>query len=97
MLSKMPISKDNAQQIAVSGVAYLAQNEELLERFFNITGLSASDLRNSIQEPAFLVGLLDFFLADEKSLIEFADSTQINPEHIGIARQLLAGPENYEG
>lgn len=97
MFAKSPISQEQAQNIAVKALGYLANEENYMHRFFALTGLDADQLRESAGEPSFLVGVLDFFLADEKSLVAFAEATSVNPEYVGIARQLLAGPENFEG
>lgn len=97
MQTKKPLNPSEAEHIAITGFEYLANEPEILSRFLSITGVSPDELRNSINQPAFLVGILDFFLSDEKTLIEFAKVKKLNPEHINIARQIIAGPENFEG
>lgn len=97
MYIKKPLNFSEAESIAISGFSYLANEPETLSKFLSVTGVSPDELRSSIGQPAFLVGILDFFLSDEKTLLEFTAKKNINPEHIDIARQLIAGPENFEG
>lgn len=97
MNTKKPLNPSEAESIAISGFAYLANEPETLSRFLSITGVSPNELRDSIGRPAFLVGVLDFFMSDEKTLLEFTEKQKINPEYIHIARQIIAGPENFEG
>lgn len=97
MNTKKPLNTSEAESIAISGFTYLANEPEILSQFLSITGVSPNELRESIDQPAFLVGILDFFLSDDKKLLEFAKSKKINPENVHIARQLIAGPENFEG
>lgn len=94
---KNKINEEAAQAIAISAIAYMSEEEDYLQRFFAITGLDADQMRGAVGEPSFLVGVLDFFLADEKSLLAFTDAKNIDPEKVDLARQLLAGPENFEG
>lgn len=97
MLSKSPISRENAETIAAIGLGFIASEPDYLSRFLALTGLDASDLRAASNEPAFLTAILDFLMGDEKTLVAFSQASNTNPEHVAIARQLLAGPENFEG
>ena len=97
MLSKSTISREKAQTIAVVALGFIASEPDYLSRFLAITGLDGSDLRAAAIEPVFLTAILDFLMADEKTLVAFAEASNTDPEHVAIARQLLAGPENFEG
>ena len=90
---KNRISEERAAQIAISGLSYIANNDDEMGRFLALTGLVADDLRQAAGSPAFLVGVLDFFMGYEPTLLKFAEEHKLNPQHIVDARQLLAGPE----
>jgi len=87
------ISDEKANQIAIAGLAFIASDDDEMGRFLNLTGLAAEDLREAAKSPAFLVGVLDFFMGFEPTLLRFAEANNINPQHIVDARQILAGPE----
>lgn len=97
MRQKTPLNSKEAASIAISGLMHLANEPDTLSNFLSSTGVSPDELRECIDQPAFLTGVLDFFMNDEKILLEFAKAKNLNPEHISIARQLIAGPENFEG
>lgn len=84
------LSTQDAEAIAISGLHYLAAQEELLLRFCDLSGLTVSGLRQAASEPGFLPGILDFFLSHEPDLLAWAQSDAINPEQIATARRVLA-------
>lgn len=84
---------EKASNIAISALAYIASNEDEMGRFLSLTGLAADDLRAAAKNPAFLVGVLDFFMGFEPVLLKFAEEAQLDPQEIVDARQILAGPE----
>ncbi len=87
------VSTERASEIAIAGLAHIASDEEEMGRFLALTGLTASELRSAAAEPGFLVGVLDFFMGFEPSLLKFAESAGLNPQEIVDARHVLAGPE----
>jgi len=91
-----PLSKEAAQDIALSGFQYLAGDDDLLMRFSGTTGILPNDMREAASEPGFWIGVLDFFLAHEPDLLKWAEECEINPEHIAPARHALA-PDDMSG
>lgn len=87
------LSKENAEEIAIKGLTFIAGDDDEMGRFLNLTGLTADDLRSASANPAFLVGVLDFFMGFEPTLLKFAEDQQLDPQSIVDARQILAGPE----
>jgi len=71
-------------------VAFIAGDEELLPRFFALTGCGADDLRSRIAERTFLGAVLDFLLADEPSLVRFSLAADLAPEAPMLARSTLS-------
>lgn len=88
---KRPVgSGKDAETIGIEALSFLAGNAELLTRFLDLTGLSIDQLRAAAGKPAFFVGLLDFLMNHEPSLMEFASAAGLDPLEIGLARERLA-------
>lgn len=96
MSTKTP-DRAAAEEIAISALAYVAGDPELLPRFLAITGISPSMIRHAAGEPGFLAGVLNFVLAHEPTLLSFAAHADLAPEHIAQAlRALPTGDDRHE-
>lgn len=84
---------DAATLLAVQALSYIAGDTELFERFLNLTGLDVANLRAAARDPGFLVGVLDFLLGHEPTLLGFAGQADVAPERVSQARQQLAGSQ----
>lgn len=82
---------ENAIAIALNFIAFLAQDEDRLNRFCALTGSGPSDLRRSLDSPDFLAMALDYALQDESLLTAFAGDQKINPLEIAASRRHLPG------
>ena len=82
---------DQAAAIALKGLAYLANSEEAMDRFLQISGAGRDTLRARADEPEFLVSLLDFLLTDEELLIGFCDGSSTDVRAVHMARYVLSG------
>ena len=80
---------EDAQAVALQAVAFIAADEDLLPRFVALTGCGADEIRRRIGDPAFLGGVLDFVLADEPTLLAFAEAAGLAPETPMVARGKL--------
>ena len=85
------IAAENAQLIAVEGLSFIANDEEMLVRFMNLAGLAPDDLRVAAGEPEFLAGVLSFLMEHEALLLAFASSAGIPPNHVAGAHLTLSG------
>lgn len=90
------LSRDSAEAIALSGLARLASDDDLLMRFCNITGILANEMREAASQPGFLVGVLDFYLGHEPTLLEWTEAEGIDPQNVAAARFTLA-PDDPSG
>jgi hypothetical protein len=89
---KMPkINLDEAQDLAINSLVFLSQDSELLSRFLALTGITADQIRTAAQEPGFLAGVLQFFLAHEPTLMRYCDDTGTDPALFQQALRLLPG------
>ncbi len=82
-------SFEEAEVLAIGGLTFLAARPEALTRFLRLSGIAPTGLRNAAGEPGFLVGLLDYFLANEALLIDYAHEAGVPPEEIARARTAL--------
>jgi hypothetical protein len=93
----MVMLKDNdqAETVALQALAYLAGDEERLQRFLLLTGLTIEDVKARAQDSGFLSGVLDHLLSDESLLLEFAEEAAIEPGSIMMARRRFPGVSEY--
>lgn len=82
-------SGKDAETIGVEALGFLASEPELLQRFLDVTGMEAGQLREAAAKPSFFVGLLDFILAHEPTVLDFAAASGLDPMEIGMARGVL--------
>lgn len=85
------MSEEQAETIALQALSFLAQDEQLLERFLTSSGLRAEDLKKRLREPELLGGVLDTILGDDSVLLEFCNAVSLSPETLIKARQALPG------
>lgn len=89
--------REAAEALAVRALGFIASDPALLPRFLSITGIEAKDVRAAAAQPGFLAGVLQFILAHEPTLMQFAEATGIDPAEVGRAcRALPFGDSEYE-
>lgn len=81
----------NSEDIAIRALVWIAGNEQMLHRFLDLSGIDASQIRQAAREPAFLAGVLNFILAHEPTLNDFAASENLHPSTIAKALNALPG------
>ena len=82
-------SREQAETLAIGALTFLASEPEALARFLSLAGIGPAGLRGAAAEPGFLAGLLDYFLANEALLVDYAEEAGIAPEEIARARAAL--------
>jgi Protein of unknown function (DUF3572) len=89
---KKPVNTVNtAKTIAISALSLLASNEDRLMDFIHVSGVDPSEIRSRTDDQHFLAAILDFFLADEKLLLEFCAEERLKPEVVHKAAHDLGG------
>ena len=63
------IARQDAQILAAKGLIFIANDQEVLGRFMNLTGLAPDDFRGAAGEPEFLAGVLSFLMDHEAVLM----------------------------
>jgi hypothetical protein len=84
-------SAEAAEALALTALARLLDDPDRAGRFCAATGLGGADLARHVRDPAFLGGVLDFVLDDERLLVEVATASEVSPETLAAARQRLPG------
>ncbi|WMS42738.1 DUF3572 domain-containing protein [Acuticoccus sp. MNP-M23] len=90
------VNVPDAGTIAIAALSHFATDERVLSRFFALTGLDPSSLREAAGTRGFTAGVLDFVLEDQKLLVAVADAQDLSPQDIVEARQLLDKPAQDE-
>ena len=88
-LNRQKFTPSDAECVAIQALGFLSENPESLRLFLDLSGLSVTDFRARLSEPAFLVGVLDFILSDESLLLRFAETATLDPVLVGRAHDLL--------
>jgi hypothetical protein len=81
----------NAEILALKGLAFLANDAVALERFLALTGTTGAELRDRAEEPEFLAALLDFLMTDEPLLTAFCEAEGFDAQTLHSARRALPG------
>ena len=85
------VSHEEAEILAVRALGYLAEHQERMEDFIQLTGVAVGDLRDHASDRDYLGAVLDFLLADERALLEFSERVGVAPELPYAARRRLEG------
>lgn len=77
--------------LALQALAHVAGDEAMGPRFLALTGMDAAELRASAGQPATLVALLDYLMANEHDLVATAEAVGVKPEQLAAAARSLGG------
>lgn len=77
--------------IALQLIAFLASDDERLDRFTSLSGMSLGDMKDGAENPVFLGFMLDYALQDEALILSFAENQEISPQSLAFARRQLPG------
>jgi hypothetical protein len=80
-----------AETLALRALAFIAADEERLQRFLVSTGTTPDDVRARAADPDFLAGVYDHLLADDALLVAFAEEVDLPPEEVAVQRYRLPG------
>ncbi|HEV7252649.1 MAG TPA: DUF3572 domain-containing protein [Mesorhizobium sp.] len=91
------MTREDAEDLAVHALGFIAADTELLPRFLALTGIEAGQIRQAAREPGFLAGVLQFIAAHEPTLLRFAESAHVAPRSVDEAlRALPFGAESFD-
>ncbi|MES2752894.1 MAG: DUF3572 domain-containing protein [Pseudomonadota bacterium] len=78
-----------AEFVAIQALTFLASDPERLGSFLTESGIGPQTLRTAATDPKFLAGVLDFIVRDDETVKAFADASQLTPEAVTNAREVL--------
>ncbi len=89
---KRPASQAPADPdvIALHALTYIAANPDHAERFMALSGIPLGDLRRAAADPGFLLGVMDYLVADEALLVLFAADAGLAPEAVAAAHARMS-------
>lgn len=82
----------DAEATAVAVLGWLANEPDMLSRFLALSGVQPGQLRQAVDDPAFLAGMLEFLMQHEPTLMAFCAATESKPESVVEAYHRYAGP-----
>ncbi|HBF32361.1 DUF3572 domain-containing protein [Rhizobium sp.] len=91
-LSTKASSKEHAEQTAIAVLGWLAGEPDMLGRFLSLTGVEPGQMRQAINDPEFLSGMLDFIVQHEPTLLAFCAATESQPQEVMAAWQHYVKP-----
>jgi hypothetical protein len=89
------MSCEEAETYGLRALAFLAEENERIDRFLRLTGVDAADLPQLAPQRAFLLAVLDHLAGDEALLLAFAQTLNIAPETISLCRRALGGGDRF--
>ena len=87
------MERNSAETLALTALAWLVANEDLLPVFLGATGASVGDLRAQTGDPVFLGSVLEFLTMDDAWVIAFCDAHAMPYDAPMRARAALPGGE----
>ncbi|NIJ40048.1 hypothetical protein FHS78_000303 [Parvibaculum indicum] len=88
------MKRDRAETIAIKALTFMAHDQDLMGAFLAQSGLSPDELRERLNEPGFLIGVLDFLLMEDERVLAFCAAEGLSPETPLAARHALPGGEH---
>ncbi len=93
---KLPLTTQEAENIALKLFQTIAGDEEHLDRFLALTGLTPQSIRAAANSFGFLPSILDYVCANESDLVKLAERTALKPEDISAAHHALSPRDSFD-
>jgi hypothetical protein len=91
MAQRPPLTREQAEGLAIQALTFIAGDGARLGRFLAVTGIGPAEIRSAAREPGFLAGVLEYMASDDRLIAGFADETGLDPADIDKGRAALAG------
>lgn len=82
--------------LAIEGLAFIAADQQHLDRFLALSGLAPGEIRQAAAAPGFLAAVLEFIGESDAMTLAFAQAAGVSPEMVAQARERLAGPPSWQ-
>lgn len=80
-----------AEYLAIQALTFISSDPETFGAFLATTGIGPGDIRAAAAEPRFLAGVLEYLAGNEKLLIAFSESAEVDPVTVMFALEALGG------
>jgi hypothetical protein len=87
------MQRNDAETLALKGLAWVAGDGDLLARLLAASGLEPDDLKARADDAELLAAVVDFLLSDDALLAQFCATEDVKPLTMHQARRLLPGGE----
>lgn len=87
----MTAAQEAAETLAIQCVAWMAEQDDMLNHFANATGVTQSEIRERVQDSDFLASVLDFLMMEDAWVVNFCTQHNVPNEAVMQARQNLPG------
>ena len=84
-------TREQAEELAIQALTFIAGDPERLGRFLAITGIGPGEIRAAAREPGFLAGVLEYMASDDRLISAFAAENNLSPADLDRSRAALAG------
>ena len=84
-------NEQEAEALALVILEFILADQVLLDLLLSMSGVTTSQMKSSLTDRNFLIGVLDFLLVNESDVISFCEQRESHLENPKIARQILAG------
>lgn len=86
---------EQAEAIALQALAFLSGDPAALGGFLATSGCGPREIKERLNDPGFLGGVLDYLLSDEALLLRFCADHALPPQTPAQARRVLPGAMDY--
>ena len=86
-----PLTREQAEGLAIQALTFIAGDGERLGHFLAVSGIGPAEIRTAAREPGFLVGVLEYLASDDRLIAAFASEISMAPADVDRARTALAG------
>ena len=93
MKPRRSLTANAAEIIAIQALNFIANDTDRLGRFLAITGIGPDGIRAINSQPGFLAGVLEYLMADESLVTEFAAHVAIDATDVARAHVALGGTQ----
>ncbi len=90
----VPPDHDLAATTALQALGFILADDRLRQRFIDLSGVSADDLRHGLGNPSVLGAILGFLASHEPDLMACAAALGMAPDQLMQCARLLQGDDD---
>jgi len=90
-MKRIDARADAAEALAIQAITFLAEDDKRLTHFVMETGMMPDAFRERGADPQLLAAIMDYVIAHDDRLVNFAAFAQVKPATVVAARRALPG------